>query len=76
MRTTLNLDDDALEMVRQYSEARSVALGRAASELVRKGFSTPTPTRMVNGFIVFDVPPDDPTITSERVKELLEDELD
>ncbi len=75
MRTTLNLDDDALEMVRQYSEVRSVALGKAASELVRKGFSTPTPTRMVNGLLVFDVPADDPAITNERVKELLEDEL-
>jgi hypothetical protein len=76
MRTTLNLDDDALEMVRQYSEVRSVALGKAASELVRKGFSTPTPTRMVNGLLVFDVPAHDPAVTNERVKELLEDELD
>jgi|ERR1700722_3348708 len=70
MRTTLNLDDDVLEMVRQYSEARSVALGKAASELVRKGFTTPTPTRIVNGLVVFDLPPDSPPITSERVKQL------
>jgi hypothetical protein len=70
MRTTLNLDDDVVEMVRRYSEARCVALGKAASELVRKGFSTPTPTRIVNGIVVFDVPPDSPRITSERVKEL------
>ena len=75
MRTTLNLDDDALEMVRQYSEARSVAMGKAASELVRKGFSSPTPTRIVNGIVVFDVPPDSPGITTERVKEL-ESELE
>jgi hypothetical protein len=75
MRTTLNLDDDALEMVRQYSEARSVALGKAASELVRKGFVSPTPTRVVNGIVVFDVPPDSPRITTERVKEL-ESELE
>jgi hypothetical protein len=70
MRTTINLDDDVFEMLRRYSEARSVALGKAASELVRKGFSTPTPTRIVNGIMVFDVPPDSPRITSERVKEL------
>jgi len=75
MRTTLNLYDDALEMVRQYSEARSVAMGKAASELVRKGFSSPTPTRIVNGIVVFDVPPDSPRITTERVKEL-ESELE
>lgn len=76
MRTTLNLDDDVIEIVRQYSEARSLALGKAASELVRKGFSTPAPTRMVNGLVVFDVPADDPPTSNERVKELLDDELD
>jgi hypothetical protein len=75
MRTTLNLDDDALKMVKQYSEARSVALGKAASELVRRGYSTPTPTRLVNGIVVFDVPPDSPKITTERVNEL-ESELE
>jgi len=75
MRTTLNLDDDVLEMVRRYSEARSVALGKAASELLRKGLSSPTPTRIINGIVVFDVPADSPRITSERVKEL-ESELE
>jgi hypothetical protein len=70
MRTTLNLDDDVVEMVRQYSEARCVPLGKAASELVRKGFTNPTPTRIVNRLVVFDLPPDSPRITSERVKQL------
>ena len=75
MRTTLNLDDDVLYLLRQYSEARSVALGKAASELVRKGFASPTPTRIVNGVVVFDVPPDSPRITTGRIKEL-ESELE
>ena len=70
MRTTLNLDDDVLEMVRQYSEARSVALGKAASDLVRKGFNTPTRTRIVNGLVVFDLPSESPRITSESVKQI------
>jgi hypothetical protein len=75
MRTTLNLDDDVMQMIREYSEARCLALGEAASELVRKGFSCPTPTRIVNGIVVFDVPPDDPPITVEKVKRL-ESELE
>jgi hypothetical protein len=75
MRTTLNLDDDVVEILKEYAENRSVGLGKAASELVRRGASTPTPTRLVNGFVVFDVPPDSPRITSERVKEL-ESELE
>lgn len=70
MRTTLNLDDDALEILREYSQTRSVALGKAASELVRKGANAPIPTRLVDGFVVFDVPPGGPKIRSERVKEL------
>ena len=75
MRTTLNLDDDALDLARQYAESRSLALGKAASELMRKGAASATPTRLVNGFVVFDVPADSPQITSERVREL-ESELE
>ena len=69
MRTTLNLDDDVFELARGYAESRSVALGKAVSELVRKGLRAPTPTRMVNGLLVFDVRPDQ-RITSKRIKEL------
>jgi hypothetical protein len=76
MRTTLNLDDDALRILREYSEARSLALGKAASELVRKGANAPVPTRLVNGFVVFDIPPGGPKISSERVRELLESEFE
>jgi hypothetical protein len=75
MRTTLNLDDDAFQLLRKYSQARSLALGKAASELVRRGATTPVPTRVVNGFVVFDVPPGGAKISSRRVKEL-ESELE
>jgi hypothetical protein len=75
MRTTLNLEDDALAILREYSETRSLPLGRAASELMRRGAANPTPTRMVNGFVIFDIAPGGPKITSERIKEL-ESELE
>jgi hypothetical protein len=74
MRTTLSLDDDVFQLARGYAESRSLALGKAVSELVRKGLRAPTPTRMVNGLLVFDVAPD-PRITSKRIKEL-ESELE
>ena len=70
MRTTLNLDDDVLELLKQYAHSRSIALGKAASELVRKGASAQTPTRLVHGIVVFDLPPDIPGISSERVRSL------
>jgi hypothetical protein len=75
MRTTLNLEDDVLSMVRSYAEGRSVALGKAVSELVRKGLEAPARTRLVNGIVVFDIPPDSPRIANDRVKEL-ESELE
>lgn len=75
VRTTLNLDDDVLEVLKEYADSRSLALGKAASDLVRRGLNAPTPTRVVNGFVVFDVPAGSPKITTERVKEL-ESELE
>jgi len=75
MRTTLSLDDDIFRAVRNYAEGRSLSLGKAASDLIRRGLGARTPTKVVNGLVVFDVPPDTPPITGERIKEL-ESEMD
>lgn len=75
MRTTLNLDDDVLELLKHYAENRSLPLGKAASELVRHGLEAPVQTRMVNGFCTVVLPSDSPTVTSEQIKKLLEDEV-
>ena len=75
MRTTLNLDDDVLELLKDYAENRSVALGKAASELVRRGLEAPVQTRMVNGFCAVVLPANSSKVTSEKVKQLLEDEI-
>lgn len=75
MRTTLNLDDDVIELLKDYAESRSVALGRAASDLMRRGLAVPVQTRMVNGFHTVVLPENSPIIRSEKVKELLEDEI-
>jgi hypothetical protein len=70
MRTTINLDDDIDSIVRQYAESRSIGLGKAISELVRRGMNTSRPTRIVNGLLVVDLPPDSPPVTTSRVREL------
>jgi len=75
MRTTLNIDDDVMEILKSYAEARSVGLGKAASELVRRGIEAPLETRMVNGFCTVVLPKGTAKITSEQVKRLLEDEI-
>lgn len=70
MRTTLTLDDDVFKVVKSYADKRSLAMGRALSELVRRGLSAPPRTRVVNGLAVFDVAADGDSVTSEQVKRL------
>ena len=74
MRTTLSLDDDVFQVVKNYAENRSLAIGKAVSELVRRGLSAPVKTRVVNGLVVFDVPEDSEAVTSKLVKQLEADE--
>jgi hypothetical protein len=73
MRTTLNLDDSVLEDLKEYADRRSLALGKAASQLLRKGLASSTPTRMVNGFVVFDIPTEPRKITTQLVKKIESD---
>ena len=73
MRTTISIDDDVMPLVQQYAKSRSVALGKAVSELVRRGLSLPRPTRTVNGLEVFDLPADSPRVTTELVRALEND---
>jgi hypothetical protein len=70
MRTTLSLDDDVFQLVKTYADNRSLAMGKALSELVRRGLNAPVKTRVVNGLVVFDVPADSEPVTSELVKRL------
>ena len=75
MRTTLNLDDDAMEILKEYSKERDLPLGKAASDLVRRGSVAPVETRVVNGFHAVVLPKKGPAVTNDHVKRLLEDEI-
>ena len=75
MRTTLSLDDDVLREVKAYAESRDIAMGKAVSELVRRGLHAPLQTRVVNGFYVVELPPGSPPVSAEDV-EKLQDELE
>ena len=70
MRTTLSLDDEVPQLVKRYAEDRSLALGKAASELVRRGLTTQTPTRSAHGLQVFDLPADSPPVSRKRIEEI------
>ena len=74
MRTTLALEDDAMASVQAYAKSRRVSLGKAASELIRRGSRYQLGVRRLNGLPVLEAPEDFPAITTERVRELLEEE--
>ena len=69
-RAPFSLDDDVFQLVKQYAITRSLAMGEAVSELVRRGVGAPPKTHRVNGLVVFDLPGDSSSITSEHVREL------
>lgn len=71
MRTTVNLDDDVFDRVKEYAQRRSLSLGEAASELVRLGLAAPVETRLINGFHAVVLPVHSPKVTTRRVKQLL-----
>ena len=75
MRTTLSLDDDLIPQVKTYAESRDITVGKAVSELVRRGLHAPIQTRVVNGFHVIELPPGSPPVTIEHIRKL-EGELD
>jgi len=72
MRTTVRLDDGVVEVVNRYADARSMSVGKALSELVRRGAEAPPKTHRVNGLMVFDLPADTEKVTTRQVKRLLE----
>jgi hypothetical protein len=67
MRTTLTLDDDVLELAARQARSRGLSLGKAVSDLARRGLNTPTPLQERNGLVVFQLPEDSPKVTTEMV---------
>ena len=79
MRTTVTLDQDVYELATLYARGRGVTLGTALSELARKGTQPPAPepsrlVRAPNGLLIN--PARGRVITTEMVKQALEDDLE
>jgi hypothetical protein len=74
MRTTLAVEDDAMEAIHAYARSNRVSLGKAASELIRRGSRYQLGIKKIDGIPVFDTPDDFPAITTQRVQELLDEE--
>jgi hypothetical protein len=75
MRTTLSIEDDVLVAVQELADKEGVTAGEKLARLVRQALQAPTvvPGQVRNGVPVF--PAAGAIVTSERVQQLIEDEL-
>jgi hypothetical protein len=73
MRTTFTLDDDAAALAQTYAKARSLRLGKAVSELIRRASAPPMALKKKGEVWVFELPPDAPPVTAAQVKALLDE---
>ena len=69
MRTTLNIDDEALLMIKKYAEQRDISLGQAKSDLVQRGAESLPELKMKNGWVQFELPAGTPPLTNEMLDE-------
>lgn len=74
MRTTLNLDDDLLDVARALAREQQRPLGDVVSDLMRRALQPRTTVRD-DGFPVFVVSADSPPITSEMVRRALDEDV-
>jgi hypothetical protein len=68
MRTTLNIEDEALQVIKRYAEERKISLGQAVSDLVHRGAESLPGFRTKNGWVVFEPPPETSLLTNEMLE--------
>ena len=78
MRTTLNLEDDALIAAQALARRQKISLGEAVSELIRRGASTPEASAEVaqaplRGRFAL-LPRRGEVITAQHIRQLMEQE--
>ena len=57
MRTTLNLDDDVLQVAKQLARQRGTTAGQVISELARQALEPKSPPKVRNGVPLFTPKP-------------------
>jgi hypothetical protein len=53
VRTTLDLDDDLIQVAKELAAARRTTAGKVVSSLMRKALAAPQPVQSRNGVPVF-----------------------
>jgi predicted transcriptional regulator len=73
MRTTLNIDDDVLDVARSVAAAENKSVGTVLSELARRGLVLRSKSKKRLRFPVFNVPRHAVPLTLERVNDALDE---
>jgi hypothetical protein len=73
MRTTVDLDEDVLQAVKEIAEMRRMTMGQTLSKLVRKALEPKQKSGVRNGVPLFPYVPGRPLLTNAKVNELRED---
>ncbi|MBI1896924.1 MAG: CopG family transcriptional regulator [Acidobacteria bacterium] len=74
MRTTLDIDQDILDVAKDLARQRGVSTGKVISELARKGLRPETTFDMKDGIPVFRPKPGATVMTLEMVNRLRDEE--
>jgi hypothetical protein len=72
-RTTLHLEDDAMEVAKAHAERHRLTLGQAVSELVRRAVERPLLTEERNGLRIIRLNRRSPKVTAARIDRLRDD---
>ena len=72
-RTTLTIEDDAMELAKSHATRHRVSLGQAVSEMVRQAAEQPLLTESRSGLYVAKLSRRSPRVTSALVENLRED---
>jgi len=74
MRTTLQIDDDVYQAAKSLADSDNVSVGKALSDLARKGLIRLPAIKKKGGIPVFSVPDDAPPLSLELVRQALDDD--
>jgi hypothetical protein len=75
VRTTLDIDDDVLQAVKEIGEMRKKTAGQILSELARNGLYPPRTYNVRNGVPVIHRQPGSPIITTADVRRWMDEDL-
>jgi hypothetical protein len=74
MRTTIDVDSDVLEAAKSLAQARQTSIGKALSQLARRGVTVLSPLSARNGFCVFQVSDGTPSFGPDEIQAALDAE--